>query len=401
MQGVTGLKNGKRFCNVHHYLFILLILAVLFLGLVRTVVFPKEINHYENRYSEKVIAPALSAVLDQSFQNSMEDALADQIPKAQWLKKLYNHLNSVYLDSVVKPLRLENPDKYINYLGMQLFGSDQIVYSPNRLEDLQQQMDVRAGYLNALAARYPDLPVYCYFIERDVDINFETGEKTGAREYIYDQLDLPPERKETYVINDYPTFRKYFFMTDHHWNHVGAHEGYLQVHRLLGIEEAPVSCRREVLVSTKYTGSKAAATGSTLFREDLLAYDYELPPMTITVNGVQGPYGEDISRINPEETGDYNYIDLYGGDDGEVIFDTGRPERENLLVIGESYDNPLLKPLAAHYNQTFSIDLRNYEHYMGSPFSFDAYLQEHEIDRVLLIGNVNFYVSDVFNMEME
>ena len=73
----------KKLVNI---LFICIITVVLLAGITRTVFFPKDINSYENRYSNKIIAPNQSSILDASFQNSVEDALSDQILGAQTLK---------------------------------------------------------------------------------------------------------------------------------------------------------------------------------------------------------------------------------------------------------------------------------------------------------------------------
>lgn len=66
--------------------------------------------------------------------------------------------------------------------------------------------------------------------------------------------------------------------------------------------------------------------------------------MTVTRNGEPaGDYGRQDAV--PGELA-LSYGAFYGGDDGEIIFDTGRTDRGNLLVIGESYDNAILKLLA-------------------------------------------------------
>ena len=82
-----------------------------------------------------------------------------------------------------------------------------------------------------------------------------------------------------------------------------------------------------------------------------------------------------------------------------MIFSTGQTGRENLLVLGESYDNAVLKLLASHFNNTSSVDLRYYEAYMGKKFSFSDYVKEHGITQVLLIGNIDYFIMDEFLLE--
>jgi len=119
--------------------------------------------------------------------------------------------------------------------------------------------------------------------------------------------------------------------------------------------------------------------------------------MTVTRNGEPaGDYGRQDAV--PGELA-LSYGAFYGGDDGEIIFDTGRTDRGNLLVIGESYDNAILKLLASHFDRTYSVDLRYYRNYMGSDFSLGDYLRRNNITKVLLIGNVDYYISPDFALE--
>ena len=100
--------------------------------------------------------------------------------------------------------------------------------------------------------------------------------------------------------------------------------------------------------------------------------------------------------FSPEDDGTIGYSNFYGGDDGEIVFHTQQAGAGNLLIIGESFDNAILKLIASSFENTYSVDLRNYEHEMGVPFNFGKYVTEHQIDRVLLIGNVDYFLMDEF-----
>ena len=94
--------------------------------------------------------------------------------------------------------------------------------------------------------------------------------------------------------------------------------------------------------------------------------------------------------------GEVSYSAFYGGDDGEICFHTENPGAGSLLVIGESFDNALLKLLASEYENLYSIDLRNYETDIGHPFDLASYAAEHDIDSVLLIGNLDYWKLEEF-----
>ena len=55
--------------------------------------------------------------------------------------------------------------------------------------------------------------------------------------------------------------------------------------------------------------------------------------------------------------------------------------------------------LASHFGRTYSVDLRYYRNYLGSDFSLSDYLRRNSITKVLLIGNVDYYISPDFALE--
>jgi hypothetical protein len=156
-----------------------------------------------------------------------------------------------------------------------------------------------------------------------------------------------------------------------------------------------------VTLSGAFSGSKALTTGTQgVLTESVTAYAYPYPSMSVTINGEPAQdYGDATSFLDGSNTDSPSYIGLYGDDYGEIIFDTGLTDRENILVVGESYDNAILKLLASHYNRTYSVDLRYYETSMNTSFQLKEYLEEHDIQKVLLIGNIDYYTMEDFCLE--
>lgn len=128
-------------------------------------------------------------------------------------------------------------------------------------------------------------------------------------------------------------------------------------------------------------------------------YRFAFPNMSVTIAGEPADdYGRQDAALSGQIAG-ASYSGIYGNDDGEIILDTGTAGRGNLLMIGESYDNAILKLIAAHFDRVYSVDLRSYEQDMGKPFRMAEYLREHDITKVLWIGSLMFYTSDVFTLE--
>ena len=389
-----------------HILFICAVMAILVAGLLRTVLFPEEINSYENRYANQLPAFTVSGYLDGAYQDGVDAAFMDQIPLAETMKSLYNRTNSsflkVTLDAAMNLAGIEG-DKYVDFNGLRLFDDDYVTYWPRSVGSVQTELDAKIAALNATFARHPELDFYVYYIEKDTDLDFETGEKTGLSNYLLDGLELPQEKMGVYAIDSFQQFSEYFYKTDAHWNHQGSLRGYHQLAELLGIREETLQPVGDpILVSHSFSGKKAATVaGEGVLTEDFYGYAYDFPAMTVTINGQPvEDYGAQDAYLNGQASEPVSYGSYYGGDNGETIFSTNTTDRGSILVIGESFDNAVLKLLASHYDNLYSIDLRYYEHSMGKAFDLTAYTQEHGITKVLLIGNIDYFIQDTFDPEV-
>lgn len=377
-------------------LFAGVVLLLLGAGLVRTVFFPKEVNSYENRYAEKIAPLTVEGWLDGSFQDSVDKALADQVQLAQVYKRVYNFTSSRYIHAAAAPLLPLCHGRYVGYVDTQMFNG-YITYPPRVLSDMTERLEAKADNYNDYFAAHPELDFYVYYIEKDTDINFETGEKVPACGYLFDRLDLPRDRLGCYEVDGFEEFSLWFYRTDHHWNERGSYRGYTELLDLLGVEDAPINSTGGLVDLGAFSGSKATGAAA-VFSEPFLAACREYPEMDVTVNGEPGDYGNQDAFF-AGEGGAPSYGGFYGWDAGEAAFSTGKTERENILILGESYDNAVIKSLAAHFNHTYAVDLRYYEAYMGKKFSFSDYVEERGITQVLLIGNIDYFLMDEFLLE--
>lgn len=388
------MKHLEKIVNIGF----LAVLALFFLGgLGRTLFMPREDNEYENRQAYRLKRPTVETVLNSEFQKGVEDALSDQVLLSQTFKRMYNDGSSGYLLGLTEGFLLRHPERYIRLRDALIFGSEYLVYLPYDLEGFAEGLDANKNGLNALTARWPELDFYAYYVEKDSDVNMETGEKSGIFEYFHEGLQLPEGHFGRLEVSGFSEYKDLFYHTDHHWNYRGSYKGYTQLAEMLGVDEPLMEPEQELALPYRLSGSKAAGSGfSGVFSEDFSAYRFDFPKMDITVNDrPAGDYGrqEEFFAGSP---GKVTYGAFYGGDSGEIVFDTGRRDRGNILVIGESYDNAVLKLLACHFNRTFSIDLRNYGHDLGQPFEFDRYVKEHQVDLVLFVGSGSFFAGQDF-----
>lgn len=388
------MKAAKKVLNAG---FLLLLAAFLLGGLANAVLRPKDINTYENRPANYLHKPTVGGFLDASFQSSVEAGLSDQVLLAQHFKKAYNDSSAQVLLQILSGFLSSHPQRYIALRGaVSIFNGDCLVYYPRTLADLTKRLDQRAQDLNALREAHPDWDLYVYYIERDTDINFETVEKVGVYEYLRERLALPGDHVSRFSMDSFEQFQSQFYHTDHHWSYQGSYAGYQGAAELLGVSEPLLEPIEEVTLPYTLSGSKAAEARVTqVFQETFTAYRFDYPPMTVTQNGQPvEDYGSQDAYFacEPEQI---TYGNFYGGDPAEITFDTGREDRENILILGESYDNAILKLLASHFHRTYSVDLRYYRDSIGD-FSLSEYMQEHPVNKVLFIGSVDFFVTDEF-----
>ena len=389
-------KHIRNLCNA---VMLCCAAAVLLAGLGRTLLRPKDVNYYENRPANTVAPLTAENWLDGSFQDSMEAALSDQIPLAQSMKKVFNDAqNKIRYDSMMR-LSRQYPNVPVRYDQFLVYGGKYLAYAYRSPDMVIPGLTQRSENLNAVIAAHPDVTFYLYMIEGDANNNFPTGENNGAFEYLSSRVNLPAAQMQKFAVNDLATFEHDFYQTDHHWCHAGSYRGYREIAAMLGCTDL-LEPLETVRVSDRFSGSKAVAIGAQeQFYEPMDVYRFAFPEMSVTIAGQPADdYGQQDAALSGQLKS-VSYGGVYGSDDGEVILDTGTTGRGNLLMLGESYDNAILKLMASHFDRVYSVDLRSYEADMGQPFRLAEYLREHKITKVLLVGSTTFFTADDFILE--
>lgn len=390
VKDVNDLKNIK----IINICFLIIFLSVIYVGFIKPIIKPIDVNYAENRTANKLPVFSFSVFLDKSFQDQYEAAIADQLPLSSKMKKAEKTL-----ELITKLNYFEMNDAQFHKIDSGLLYKDNyLIYTPRDFGSIKEKLDQKIMNLNETVDRLSNVSFNLYYIEKDTDMNFETGDRLQVYEYMKDKLNQRIST-EKYAIDSFEEFQSYFYQSDHHWNHKGSYQAYGEIVRWLGDEE-PIQKSDEICMNTTFSGSKAAGIGgSALLKEQMCAYRFVLKPHDIYINGKAADrYGNYMDYFEVgKESGSYS--DFYGGDAGLLEFDYHQEDKENLLMIGESYDNAINELLASHFNHTYNVDLRNYERENGKPFNLDAFVKEHSIDRILLIGNIDYYVMEEFNLK--
>ena len=361
-----------------------LLLLFLLAGLARALCSPDTEIYYENRPANRFPAFSAASFLDGTWQSEVEDAFSDQVPAAIRMKKLYN----IFDTGAALPLirLLGQSGGYVGFRNI-CFFEDMLVVRTAALAEKEEAYLAAARLISSWQKTAPESDFYVYYIETDRDLDLETGEKSGLFDCLTGALTLPAERVGRLRVDSFADYRRLFFKTDHHWNADGSYQGYLDLCALLGI--TPLTARGQYRVPACYRGTRAAGVEG-IPAEDFAVNLFDYPDMTVTIpSGPIPDYGMQSLFVSGELE-NVSYGSVFGVDCGELVFDTGRPGK-NLLVMGDSYDNAVVKALAAGFSKTYCVDLRSYASELGRPFVMTDYLEEHAIDCVVFIGGVDYF----------
>ncbi len=195
-------------------------------------------------------------------------------------------------------------------------------------------------------------------------------------------------------INDYQDYTKYFYKTDHHWSYRGSYQGYKDILAMMLNEEKPKEAIKKVVFQDiNFNGSSARGIRKFDDQDIFKAYQFDLGEYLTYIDGEEATYGKQNEYFQGHYTKlNYKnyYGDFYGSDYGEVIFDFRQPEKDNLLILSNSFVNAIAPLIASHFNQTYIVK-KNYK--SNGDFSLDRYIKIHDIDKVLFIVDYTYLIA--------
>jgi len=241
-----------------------------------------------------------------------------------------------------------------------------------------------------------ELEVYFYFVNNSRSMDF-TLDNSGENDIYADLMSRLTcvDHHDALDIHSMAEYERLFYQTDHHWNHIGAQQGYEDILRLLGVEDEPIQPVEEVVFDAVYNGSYVKRTGVKNATEHFAVYRYDLPECKVTISG----RAKKIGRADAYFSGKYSkdilathYATFYGGDYGEIVYDTGMTDRENLLILCNSYGCSVRELVGRHFNKTFVVDMREYMSQTGKSMKIHEYLEKNNITKVLILGDVSYFL---------
>ncbi len=384
----------KKSNNIIFLIIIILISIIGFSTLIRN---QKEISCEENRSLNKIPQLTIKSFLEGNYQKNLESSLSDQFLGSGTIKKYYPRIFDISTMTNMKKRLCHYGYFSIDTERAVYNCGDYIVFSPISM-DLNQKNKVLESY-KQLGNK---VDTYYYYINTSRDINFKTNKKSTNVKQLMKRI---MNNKYTYSelnISNYNDYKKYFYKNDHHWNYRGSYQGYLDILEMLNIDNPIKPIKKEVFDNYYYYGSHSQATRNYEYLDEFTVYKFKLPYHNTLINSKPGVYGKQNSFFQhkiPYSKNSGLYGEFYGWDYGEVMFNYHQHEKDNLLIISNSYSNAINELIASHFYKTYVIDLRNYKNDMKKEFNIVKYINDHSIDKVLIIMDYSYITSNEMKLK--
>ena len=379
------MKNAKH-----------IVKTVLFCGTLAvfsadSVFSPKEKgSFYENRRLAVFPVPSVETVLDGTFFSNVETYISDHFAYRVPLLRL----------NVRKELALHNPvvsntviagDTLLPYHGRPRTDYDHenmqtVLDALSQVSAACETVGAKFVYLSipeqssALRYKYPSYLTSGTYTDDSMRTDFLAG---------LDARGIDCLNMAEYLCTD-P--EKYYSKTDHHYNLYGAYETYLRTMehlQTLGID-APVTTDVTIEpIERQFLGSRSRKLLGEYPTDDKL-YRFTLgTPVPFTRTDNDKPVASTVVNENFNNVYDY----YMGGDIGETIIKTNRPGLPRVLVVGDSFTNPLEGILYTSCDEMRSLDYRHYDgenilDYIAD-YQPDVVLYEEQLDEAVITGAVN------------
>lgn len=386
--------------KVNQLLLIIAFAAIIFsVGIISIWNPDRESSDFENRTLAQMPEITKDTLLSGQFMRDFEAYFADQLYGRDEIIEAYTRQEFILGKAIVNNIVVAGDDWLFNQpLTEDLYG--EIDESLANLEELMEPFkgtDVEFFFgavpnkLNMLGELYP------HFIE--------TEQTLEQRKYFMDRLpegmegiDLYRYYKESYSLEE---LKSMYFKTDHHWNIQGAFIGYQKIIEALSeqssqftgkpIDQKSVElvCRDNAVVLGSHNrqlyGLSNSADDQACYYEPF--FDAEHVSVQARSLWNFDTIFTDIGQIygTGMKKDEVHYSDIFTWDLPEIIFENQNSDNDlHLLILKDSYGNPIQPFFSQHFEKTSILDIR---HYQAMPIA--DYIEENNVDIVLFLYNDN------------
>ena len=393
-----------------YILFIGFLLIIFSLGVLSYVSQDREKSEFENRFLAQNPEVSSQKIASGEYFKQFETYFVDQFYQRDNWVKYYTQL------------QMKITPVYIN--GYHITNDDYILAKPDegfpqKAEDIAAtNVNELGNYLANKDAKlyYFSLPSKKNMLVKSLPKYVPKGRNEANKDYFLSQLnpevvtpvDIRPSLEEN---NDYEAIRKMYFKTDHHWNIKGAMLGYEKIIETISNDFDSVPNDYELsnytlscLKGYDFIGSwnKQLLMQVNSEGEPVCYYEpntYSFNDFVVYKNGIKEENRVDYSsiwaRIKNKATKETSYPEVYSESQSE--FNIVNPSSENdlkVLVLKDSYMNPLPFYLAHHFKETTYYDMR----YEPSRSVYD-YLASHDFDIVMIGYNDTNLTKEMYDFK--
>lgn len=328
---------------------------------------------------------------------SIENRITNYFPFYVSLNELYENSNyltnsMIYKDNV--PIKANSDGDLLFYNKKDNFY---YLESPYSKKDLDKKLNSQIEFYNKLANEGIDLSIY-------IPTNYEltTLKEDNLNEYI-DRFEkgLNDNIKVSHMnVTSIDDYKDKFYATDHHWTINGAIDGYDSIMDMLGADKIN-NFNYKNYEQVKFYGSMAKTAmlkNNYDYLKDIdIKLDYDVKINGGSVTKTFKP--RDLKIKNNNDYYDY-YVQYFDGQYAEVMYDYHNDNKDNLLILADSYAWQIDYLIASSFNKTYVVNLR-YGKYQTEKLDIKKYIEDNDIDKVLVLceGELVLFDNDNYNME--
>ena len=312
---------------------------------------------------------------------------------------LYNKINSVYYNSIIKIDSIYLDDIYLK----ENTDKDRVFYDKKNnfyylvnsysKDELNDRMNTEIDFYNSLATKYDDINFAIY-----LPLRYEMTSAKNVNGYHDLVVEFEEKLDKNIKVSDLDSktteeYLKYFYKTDHHYNSYGAYRAYNDILKMYGIDDNLEFRLKDV--TSPYYGSMAKSLLLTNVKDILLALDYPIG-VNVKVDDEDFKPLEVDKKSNPFY--DY-YVKYFNGQYDEIVYKNNVEKDSNLLIISDSMAWQIDYLLANKFNNTYVINMR-YGKWKNSDLNFDEYIKENNITHVLFLMEAKNLIFDIDNFKI-
>lgn len=384
--------------RVVNILFMLCFLGFLLIGMAITVLKPKQdVSFYENRALATVPVLTRTSLLDGSWFSGWETYLKDHAAGREILLKSSTYLDLFVLKRPVVNDIVISGKTLLSYNAYSVVDQAKIAGQSKKMTDSLQALNQLVNK-NGGVFYYVAVPGQTdYFSDRYPGyLNNNAAYTKAALDCFKSDLSQRGvnliDMGDVFSAMGHPA--NLYSVTDHHYTFDGAFKTYQTIMERLNADtklKIPVLTTQDFTVKTvenPFMGSRARKIFNMVPTDEKLkiAVLNKDIPFTRTDDG--NPYPSQVYSL-PNNTWDLvTYTAYMGGDVGETVIKTNRPNLPKVLLVGDSYTNAVECLLYASFNEMRSLDLRSY-----NKKSLADYVSDYKPDVVILLRDYSVLLS--------